>query len=528
MRRFRQYLLTVVTLFLAGCCLPALSVAKVAVIRRDGSFVVEPKSGPIKALGDDWFVYSMRGSHSIWIVKPDGTKMLVGGPSGVEISCGPFEPGIAFVHRGNAPEIVFYCSRYGKRGLIDQHGKFIVEPKYSYMGEVAEGHFIACEELQNRNKGSRLVVLDENGVLTGSIDGYSVCGRSRFSGGIAPVQDEHRKIGFIDFTGRLVVPCQYQHFAQPRPNGYAVDFGRILIDKHGVCVVTKIPVPDANSNFPSGINDAYLVETSSSIKKKFGVVDRANKVVLPRLYDQIECVPGGFLAKGLGHFFLFDKHGIKILDFPDNVENVQIGSDQLIAVGIKEEAVKNATVKDSGHLKSLWGFIDRSGRYVIKPQFYGVSTFQYGVAMAQSIESIGERKCGLIDKTGKWVIKPTYSSVYPGKNLFVIDIPEPYFFSSTAWKENWDHQWDLVKLFRDKQVIGMSRDELQSLIGHPQNIDYDYCTYTIGSGIDTSLVIDFAFDRNSRVYRWRKRMIEVTAAKADRDQPTWTSADKYE
>ncbi|MBS1955232.1 MAG: WG repeat-containing protein [Cyanobacteria bacterium SZAS-4] len=418
----------------------------------------------------------------------------------------------------------FYCRRYGKQGLINQDGKFIAEPKYDYMGEVAEGHFIACEELHNQNKGSKLLIFDQNGVLTGSVAGYSTYGRSRFSGGIAPVQDEHQKIGFIDFTGRLVLPCQYQHFAQPRQNGYAIDFGRVLLDKHGVCKVSKIPVPEANSNFPSEITDAYLVETNSLGKKYFGVVDGKNRVLLPRLYDQIESVPGGFLAKGLGKFFLFDKHGTKILDFPDNIESVQIGSDQLIAV-----AVKNTGTKDSGAARlPLWGFIDRSGRFVIKPQFEGVSTFEYGVAMAQSTESIGERKCGLIDKNGKWVLKPKYDSVHPGKNLFLINIPEPDTFSSTAWKENWDRQWDLMKLFRDKKVIGMSRDELQILIGYPQNVDYDYCTYTISSGIDTSSVIDFAFDRDHRVYRWRKRMIEVMATKADREHPAWTSADRFD
>ena len=31
-----------------------------------------------------------------------------------------------------------------------------------------------------------------------------------FSEGLAPVQDEHKKWGYIDMTGKLVIPCQWK------------------------------------------------------------------------------------------------------------------------------------------------------------------------------------------------------------------------------------------------------------------------------------------------------------------------------
>jgi len=50
-----------------------------------------------------------------------------------------------------------------------------------------------------------------------------------------------------------------------------------------------------------------------------------------------------------------------------------------------------------------WGFIDKSGRMVIKPKFDRALSFSQGLAAVQ----VGE-KWGYIDKTGKVVIKPKY------------------------------------------------------------------------------------------------------------------------
>jgi len=54
------------------------------------------------------------------------------------------------------------------------------------------------------------------------------------------------------------------------------------------------------------------------------------------------------------------------------------------------------------------GYIDKSGNYVIQPNFSRAHSFSDGLAAV----AIGN-KWGLIDKSGKFVVQPKYDLVYP-------------------------------------------------------------------------------------------------------------------
>jgi hypothetical protein len=59
--------------------------------------------------------------------------------------------------------------------------------------------------------------------------------------------------------------------------------------------------------------------------------------------------------------------------------------------------------KDDGR----WGYIDKTGRVVIKPQFYGAYLFREGLARVISKNG----KTGFIDTTGKMVIPPIFDDI---------------------------------------------------------------------------------------------------------------------
>lgn len=75
--------------------------------------------------------------------------------------------------------------------------------------------------------------------------------------------------------------------------------------------------------------------------------------------------------------------------------------------------VAASSKENKGTSKSLFriqvngkdGYMDRSGKIVIKPQFDEIGEFSEGLAAA----AIGN-KYGYINKTGKFVIKPQFSS----------------------------------------------------------------------------------------------------------------------
>ena len=57
--------------------------------------------------------------------------------------------------------------------------------------------------------------------------------------------------------------------------------------------------------------------------------------------------------------------------------------------------------------KTKWGFIDKTGKFVINPQFDYAREF-HGRTRSVRVEDHRTGKCGYIDKTGKYVINPQF------------------------------------------------------------------------------------------------------------------------
>ncbi|MBC8000695.1 MAG: WG repeat-containing protein [Leptolyngbya sp.] len=81
-----------------------------------------------------------------------------------------------------------------------------------------------------------------------------------------------------------------------------------------------------------------------------------------------------------------------------------------------------ADVDDEGRMVSVvhgaiepahkkWGYVNRKGDWVIKPEYSSAECFSEGLACVSSTESIGlhAKRYGFIDKTGKFVIEPKFS-----------------------------------------------------------------------------------------------------------------------
>ena len=58
-------------------------------------------------------------------------------------------------------------------------------------------------------------------------------------------------------------------------------------------------------------------------------------------------------------------------------------------------------------MESKYGFIDKSGKVVIEPQFDNVSAFSEGLAKVEK-----DGKWGFIDKNGKVVFEPQFDFVF--------------------------------------------------------------------------------------------------------------------
>ena len=56
--------------------------------------------------------------------------------------------------------------------------------------------------------------------------------------------------------------------------------------------------------------------------------------------------------------------------------------------------------------KDKWGFIDKTGAWIVEPKFDDAESFIDGAAV---VNIAG--KWGYIDKTGAWIVEPMYSSI---------------------------------------------------------------------------------------------------------------------
>ena len=225
---------------------------------------------------------------------------------------------------------------------------------------------------------------------------------------------EGEKAGFIDKTGKIVISPRYYHahrfsegmaFVQPY-----YDPGRrrqleILIDKTGSRVGNQMYF--FTSTFAEGLAFVAIWGQSGLARQDLdmGFIDKAGKMVIP-LQQYKPIIPLGPLnarpsmvaksfSEGLAGLYDHGKWG-----FIDKTGKVVISPQFSYESEFKEGV---APVKDG----KKWGYIDKTGKMVISPQFSDAWPFAEGLAPVKD----GDR-WGYIDKTGKLVIPFQYGTVY--------------------------------------------------------------------------------------------------------------------
>jgi hypothetical protein len=219
----------------------------------------------------------------------------------------PFSEGLASVN-------VFNEKAEGHLGLgewrwafIDKNGKTVISPVYYDAGEFHEGLAAVqqVEKYQQREysdyystytRGGKWGFIDKSGKTvipflyeTTTVESRPAVvafehyhtGYSYFSEGIALVKRDG-KYGFIDKTGREVIPCKYVS-AQV----FSGDFSKVsnngkygIIDKTGREIVPCSYKTDEISQFSNGL-------CAISRNSKWGFVDTTGKEVIPCKYDGV-------------------------------------------------------------------------------------------------------------------------------------------------------------------------------------------------------------------------------------------------
>ncbi|HET8540318.1 MAG TPA: WG repeat-containing protein [Anaeromyxobacter sp.] len=241
-----------------------------------------------------------------------------------------------------APGPLFPVLERGKWGYIDRTGRVVISPRFDAAGRFSDG--LAPVALGDRKgwadaTGELVLVPEYAPAEAGAL-------HRRFSDGLAVVRDG-TKLGYVDRRGRLAIPARF-HSAEDFSEGLALTCdaaGCGYVDKTGRGVIG--PGFLGGGPFRKGLAAVWVGKGDMGSQRW-------------RLHDRERgWLPGDFEGAG------------------------NLADDRL-------------PVKWQGR----WGFVDRAGRGVVRPQFAWASDFSEGLApVAQTVWS-----CGYLDREGKIVI----------------------------------------------------------------------------------------------------------------------------
>jgi len=249
----------------------------------------------------------------------------------------PFHDGMAAV--------VYSGPSFELSGYIDKEGHQVIKPQFTSADDFSEGFGL----VQKPDVGD--VFIDKTGQVV--FPQYSPQPFQYFSEGLAsvwigPKFARGRLTGYIDRTGKLVIPCEYSYGEQCKE-------GVVMVGKDGVGmglntngeVVIKGNFQQLRP-FSEGLAQA-------KIDGKWGYIDHQGKVVIEPQYEFCSW-------------------------FSESLAGVRVNG--------------------------KWGFIDKTGKMVIEPNFKFVNlrSVEFQGGLASVVEGT---KTGYIDKTGAWVWTPS-------------------------------------------------------------------------------------------------------------------------
>lgn len=206
-----------------------------------------------------------------------------------------------------------------------------------------------------------------------------------------------KKVGFIDKRGNFVIEPNYDR-AGYFHEGLAwicIDDKYGYIDKTGRHVLKPGFLPEC-----IGCGSFYEGRAHISAPYKMGVIDTSGRLIghyYQNIYDFHE---GLALVKAGGEYGFINRNGDLIIR-PQFEEALDF-----------HEGLAQVVFNAEGD-NPKYGFIDKTGNIVIEPKFkFGLTDFSFSEGLAVGVQGNGRAlnpssdKFGYIDKTGKFVIKP--------------------------------------------------------------------------------------------------------------------------
>jgi hypothetical protein len=200
---------------------------------------------------------------------------------------------------------------------------------------------------------------------------------------------KNKKWGYINNLGVMIVEPQYESTYRFSSDGIAVVFDAnskqyVFINTQGARLTTDV------KTYRLGLEEFRDGLITVKYNDKWGYFDTSGKVAIAAKYDEVNGFGSGHAAVTLNKkIFLIDTHGNETPVAPDIIQ-------------VREFSENLAPFRSSD---KKFGFMDTTGKIVIRPQFETVGYFKNGIAWARTTDGI----IGFIGTDGEWIIQPQFS-----------------------------------------------------------------------------------------------------------------------
>jgi len=313
-------------------------------------------------------------------------------------------------------------------GYIDPYGKVIIPYQFENAGIFCEGRAhvrIHDKKCYINNKGKVVIRLPEIPEVYYHPFEKWFESDDHFSEGLKAVQASEGLFGAIDGNGNWVISPKFtglldfsQGLAQATIDTERVKTG--FINQNGDWVIPP-QFLDA-SNFSEDLAAVQFTEEG-----KWGYIDRNGNVVISPRFESASPFSEGLAAVDEGSAFV-DQEGHMVIQ-------AQPGFHRFHPFSQGRASFNTSLEPDDGQV----GFMDRTGKKIIPPQFRAVWSFSEGLAAVW----LPHGKMGFIDLSGKLVIQPQFDSVNSFSEGFaeVLDESLP---DGVTEEDDWHGVWGFI------------------------------------------------------------------------------------
>jgi WG containing repeat len=300
-----------------------------------------------------------------------------------------FSEGLAPVKQGNL------------WGYIDTKGRLVIKPQFVRAEYFFDGLARVRKPDAKSVTGSLWGYIDKTGKLVHETKFEEAFD---FSDGMALVFYEN-KYAYLTPIGKIAFEVSKRPYL--RLDSYSEGLAQFcaeqgcgFMDKTQKVIIK--PRQGIVGNFHDGRAMFRLLGGDDNLRYKYGFIDKTGKVVIELVWDGAMKFSDGvaIVESRTNGKAVIDTSGKVIIDFKkaNIAEFLDIGS---FHEGLGRIKVL-AALKDSLP-KPIYGFIDKTGKVVIKPRFQIVSQFNSGLAFVQC-----ENGDGYIDKTGNIIWRDNF------------------------------------------------------------------------------------------------------------------------